>query len=104
MLYGKRPFGDGQSQERVLTNNVMLNAREVQFPTNSTTNNTTTNTTTGSSSSMASNTPKKSASTTVVPNVSNEAKNFIRLCLTYEQSLRPNIAQLCNHDYVKGSR
>jgi len=32
MLYGKRPFGDGQSQEGVLANNVMLNAREVPFP------------------------------------------------------------------------
>jgi len=32
MLYGKRPFGDGQSQEGVLANNVMLNAREVAFP------------------------------------------------------------------------
>lgn len=83
MLYGKRPFGDGQSQERVLTNNVMLNAREVQFPT---------------SSSSA------STSNTAVPNVSKEAKNFIRQCLTYEQSLRPNIAQLCDHEYVKGKK
>lgn len=72
MLYGKRPFGDGQSQERVLTNNVMLNAREVQFP--------------------------------AVPAISSEAKNFIRKCLTYEQSLRPNIAQLCETEYVKGQK
>eukprot|EP00559_Dactyliosolen_fragilissimus_P004829 CAMPEP_0184867564 /NCGR_PEP_ID=MMETSP0580-20130426/27055_1 /TAXON_ID=1118495 /ORGANISM="Dactyliosolen fragilissimus" /LENGTH=864 /DNA_ID=CAMNT_0027367925 /DNA_START=108 /DNA_END=2702 /DNA_ORIENTATION=- len=32
MLFGKRPFGDGQSQEKVLSNNIMLNAREVIFP------------------------------------------------------------------------
>lgn len=34
MLFGRRPFGDGQSQEGVLANNVMLNAREVPFPEN----------------------------------------------------------------------
>ena len=32
MLYGKRPFGHDQSQEQILRNEVMLNAREVQFP------------------------------------------------------------------------
>ena len=69
MLYGKRPFGDGQSQERVLTNNVMLNAREVQFPN--------------------------------TPTVSKAAKNFIRDCLAYEQTLRPNIAELCENSYIR---
>ena len=72
MLYGKRPFGDGQSQERVLTNNVMLNAREVRFPDD--------------------------------PTVSTNAKNFIRQCLTYEQASRPNIAELCESEYVQGRR
>mmetsp|Transcript_13032 Transcript_13032/g.19269 ORF Transcript_13032/g.19269 Transcript_13032/m.19269 type:complete len:887 (+) Transcript_13032:635-3295(+) len=32
MLFGKRPFGDGQTQEKVLTHHIMLNAREVRFP------------------------------------------------------------------------
>ena len=32
MLYGKRPFGDGQSQDKVLNDHTMLNAREVHFP------------------------------------------------------------------------
>ncbi|KDD75352.1 protein kinase, partial [Helicosporidium sp. ATCC 50920] len=32
MLFGKRPFGHDQSQEQILRNEVMLNAREVQFP------------------------------------------------------------------------
>lgn len=32
MLYGRRPFGHDQSQEQILRNEVMLNAREVQFP------------------------------------------------------------------------
>lgn len=32
MLYGKRPFGHDQSQEQLLRNEVMLNAKEVAFP------------------------------------------------------------------------
>ncbi|KAL4420566.1 hypothetical protein ABPG75_010222 [Micractinium tetrahymenae] len=33
MLFGRRPFGHEQSQEQILRNEVMLNAREVAFPT-----------------------------------------------------------------------
>lgn len=33
MLYGKRPFGEGKSQESVLRENIMLHARQVHFPT-----------------------------------------------------------------------
>jgi len=32
MLYGRRPFGHGMSQDRILSDHTMLNAREVQFP------------------------------------------------------------------------
>ncbi len=32
MLYGVRPFGEGLSQERILSNNTILNARSVEFP------------------------------------------------------------------------
>ena len=32
MIFGKRPFGDGQSQDRVLSNGLILNATEVKFP------------------------------------------------------------------------
>ena len=32
MLFGRRPFGEGQSQDNIFNNNVMLNAREVKFP------------------------------------------------------------------------
>ena len=34
MVFGRRPFGDGQSQEKVLLNNTMLNAKVVKFPDN----------------------------------------------------------------------
>ncbi|KAL3766982.1 hypothetical protein ACHAWO_004956 [Cyclotella atomus] len=32
MLFGRRPFGDGESQDKVLRNQTMLNATEVNFP------------------------------------------------------------------------
>eukprot|EP00804_Cyclotella_cryptica_P027957 CCRYP_003846-RB/>CCRYP_003846-RB protein AED:0.02 eAED:0.02 QI:613/1/1/1/1/0.75/4/200/759 len=32
MLFGRRPFGDGESQDKVLRNQTMLNATEVHFP------------------------------------------------------------------------
>jgi len=68
MLFGKRPFGDGQTQEKVLSNGIMLNATEVRFPD--------------------------------TPAVSQDCKEFIRNCLAYEQSERPNIAELCQSSYV----
>lgn len=68
MLFGKRPFGDGMSQDRVLSDNTMLNAREVRFPT-----------------SMK---------------VSPEAKQFIQQCLTYDQTFRPTVGQVCKSSYL----
>jgi len=32
MLYGKRPFGEGQSQDKLLADHTMLNAQEVHLP------------------------------------------------------------------------
>lgn len=32
MVYGKRPFGEGCSQEEILRDDIMLNARQVIFP------------------------------------------------------------------------
>ena len=32
MLFGKRPFGDGKSQDKILADQTMLNAHEVTFP------------------------------------------------------------------------
>ena len=32
MLFGRRPFGEGKSQDKLLTENTMLNAQEVSFP------------------------------------------------------------------------
>lgn len=68
MLFGKRPFGDGQSQEKVLSNSLILEARVVRFPQ--------------------------------APIVSDESRQFIQLCLTYEQQNRPTISDLCKHPYI----
>lgn len=32
MLFGRRPFGDGMSQDKLLSDQTMLNARSVPFP------------------------------------------------------------------------
>jgi tousled-like kinase len=68
MLFGMRPFGDDQSQDMVLRNHIMLNAREVTFPEET--------------------------------GVSEPCLDFIRACLTYEQSSRPSISQMCELPYV----
>ena len=68
MLFGRRPFGHGESQDRVLRNQTMLNAREVEFPTK--------------------------------PLVTEEGKQFIKLCLTYDQAIRPSISELCENSYL----
>ncbi|CAM9317043.1 unnamed protein product [Ectocarpus fasciculatus] len=61
MLYGKRPFGEGLTQHTIYKDGTILNARQVDFPSNSD--------------------PK-------VNKISDEAKDFIRGCLTYDQNLR----------------
>ena len=71
MLYGKRPFGEGKSQEIVLREGIMLNAKQVEFPNDS-----------------------------KAPKVSDEAKDFIRACLTHDKQHRPDVLQLCGHPYV----
>ena len=68
MLFGRRPFGDGHSQEAVFANHAILHSRQVKFP------------------------PK--------PICSAEAREFIQVCLTYDQAFRPTIAELCQHSYL----
>jgi len=70
MLFGGRPFGEGQTQASLLSERTMLTAgyHGVDFP------------------------PK--------PTISEDAKDFIRLCLRHSQAERPNIKTLCDHKYV----
>ena len=59
MLYGKRPFGEGKTQDRVLSEGLIANAHRVEFP----------------------NDPKSNK-------ISEDAKDIIRACLTYDQRSR----------------
>ena len=56
MLFGRRPFGDGKTQEQILSEGIIRNANIIEFPQN--------------------------------PKVSDEAKDFIRECLTRDQHRR----------------
>ncbi|KAI7741894.1 hypothetical protein M8C21_008876 [Ambrosia artemisiifolia] len=68
MLFGRRPFGHDQTQERILREDTIIKARKVEFPTR--------------------------------PSVSNEAKEFIRRCLTYNQEDRPDVLTIAQDPYL----
>ncbi|MCO5581985.1 hypothetical protein L7F22_035874 [Adiantum nelumboides] len=72
MLYGKRPFGHGQTQERILREDTIMKARKVEFPSK--------------------------------PSISNEAKEFIRKCLAYNQSDRPDVLTAAYDPYLSFSK
>ncbi|KAL4200387.1 hypothetical protein AMTRI_Chr03g149400 [Amborella trichopoda] len=67
MLFGKRPFGHDQTQERILREDTIIKARKVEFPSR--------------------------------PSVSNEAKDLIRRCLTYNQAERPDVLTIAQDPY-----
>ncbi|XP_059659706.1 serine/threonine-protein kinase TOUSLED isoform X2 [Cornus florida] len=68
MLFGRRPFGHDQTQERILREDTIIKARKVEFPSR--------------------------------PAVSNEAKEFIRRCLTYNQAERPDVLSIALDPYL----
>ncbi|KAJ6847912.1 serine/threonine-protein kinase TOUSLED [Iris pallida] len=68
MLFGRRPFGHNQTQERILREDTIINARRVEFPSK--------------------------------PSVSNEAKDLIRRCLTYNQADRPDVLTIAQDPYL----
>ncbi|XAR60228.1 Non-specific serine/threonine protein kinase [Bertholletia excelsa] len=72
MLFGRRPFGHDQSQERILREDTIIKARKVEFPSR--------------------------------PAVSNEAKEFIRRCLTYNQAERPDVLSIAQDAYLTYSK
>lgn len=72
MLFGRRPFGHDQTQERILREDTIIKARKVDFPSR--------------------------------PNVSSEAKELIRRCLTYNQAERPDVLSLAQDAYLTYSK
>jgi len=69
MLFGKRPFGEGQTPDKIYSNCTILQAHNVEFPAK--------------------------------PIISNEAKEFIRACLTHNQADRPDVPAICHHSYIR---
>lgn len=73
MLYGKRPFGEGQTQEQIVQQGVihglLSGAREVAFP--------------------------------AAPKVTPEAKAFIKKCLAPKQEHRPDVLAICQDGYLR---
>ena len=80
MMYGRKPFGEGKSQERVLSEGIMLKATQVEFPSD-----------TGTNSAK-------------VPRVSDEANDVIRACLSPNQQFRPDVATLCQMPYLRNNK
>ncbi|XP_022752489.1 serine/threonine-protein kinase TOUSLED-like isoform X2 [Durio zibethinus] len=72
MLFGRRPFGHDQTQERILREDTIIKALKVEFPSR--------------------------------PTVSNEAKDLIRRCLTYNQSERPDVLTIAQDPYLTYSK
>ncbi|GMH12700.1 hypothetical protein Nepgr_014541 [Nepenthes gracilis] len=68
MLFGRRPFGHDQTQERILREDTIIKARKVDFPSR--------------------------------PAISNEAKELIRCCLTYNQADRPDVLTIVQEPYL----
>lgn len=73
MLYGKRPFGDGQSQDQLLQQGVITSLLNKQF----------------------------TLTFPTTPKVSNEAKEFIRRCLTPRQEERPDVYAISQDPYLR---
>lgn len=72
MLFGRRPFGHDQTQERILREDTIIKARKVEFPSR--------------------------------PAVSNEAKELIRRCVTYNQAERPDVLTIAQDPYLTYSK
>lgn len=71
MLYGRRPYGEGQTQEQMIHSGTLMHQ-----------------------ASQGPHFPAK-------PTVTAEAKAFITKCLTFQQAQRPDVLQLCEDPYLR---
>ena len=99
MLYGKRPFGDGQSQDRLLLDKVILRARHVDFPTKPAVSDVTKVCACRGRRSCLLQPPF--VTRCVVCGWVWMPQDFISKCLSPDQSERPNVVQLCDHPFLK---
>jgi tousled-like kinase len=72
MLFGKKPFGNDLSQQKILSEQTIINAKNIVFPQK--------------------------------PVVSEECKEFIRKCLTYDPAERPDVLAMYNDKYLRSTK
>jgi len=80
MLYGKRPFGDDKSQQSILSERIMLNAKEVIFP------------------DKPNNRVSAECKVTFFYLILQE---FIRKCLAYNTEDRFDVYEAYNHPFIR---
>ena len=105
MLYQKRPFGHDMSQQRILQEGIITNARTVSFPDRPTVSSET-------KVSARCLPPlflqqrflQQSSTRTGSFVVRDGAQEFIMLCLTHAQRLRPDVKELAEHTYLKATK
>lgn len=102
MLFGCRPFGEGQSQEKVLHENTMLRATHVTFPAKPPVSNDSkvracVHLCVGTSIL----TMKDHSPTPTTAYINQLLQEFIRACLTHSQADRPDVLRLCQHPYLR---
>jgi serine/threonine protein kinase len=102
LLFGRRPFGDGMSQQNILANKVIQHATTVAFPP-------------AERGGTAASPEAQVRTTTPVPRrhlchvltrrlcmyVCVPVQEFITRCLTHNQRLRPDVAALAESDYLR---
>jgi tousled-like kinase len=76
MLFGKKPFANNVSQQKILQENLIGRDVTLEFPTKTPSNN----------------------------KVSEEAKTFLRSCLIADQEARPDVLKICEHSYLAMSK
>ncbi len=91
MIYGVKPFGEGMTPTAIVHEQAILSAKEVNFPdewrklSGGKSENSTTNITTLRARSAK---------------LSQDAKEFIRSCLRYNEAERYSIEDACNSKYM----
>ncbi|KAJ0083232.1 hypothetical protein Patl1_30277 [Pistacia atlantica] len=84
MLFGRRPFGHDQTQERILREDTIIKARKVEFP----------------SRPAVSNEAKTPVMHFFISFLGYSMQDLIRRCLTYNQAERPDVLTLAQEPYL----
>lgn len=97
MLFGKRPFGHDQSQERILREDTIIKARKVEFPSRPSVSN---------EAKVIKFTPCCISLFSIIIMLFHFTSSvyflqeFIRRCLTYNQAERPDVLSIAQDPYL----